>query len=277
MNNGTRSVYPCCDQEIFLFEPVSSKSGCKYREHQVSMETTNNNKLKPWLNSSQEVYNELITNEIMSLVCEDGDRSNQDQATQFSLEVMMKTELSRLNTSVSITSKDEKRDKRRPTSNRRQRTSHLKNRNKNGFPIHRKENGKHEGEEEEEEEDGSDLDEPGIVRIVIQHKDSPTRVNSSAAKTWNNELPTRLNQDLQRESDVKRMNDLINRLSVTKVPQPPSVHHTQQVGLRDKTSFDGGLYCQIEHKLKALLLQQQASLHSTASSSNFSTKTSKNK
>lgn len=262
---------------MFLFEPVSSKSGCKYKEHQVSMATTNN-KLKPWLNSSQEVYNELITNQIASLVCEDDDRTNKEQATQFSLEVMMKTESSRLNTNVSVASKEEKRDKRRPSSNhRRQRTPHSKNRNKTGFPIRRKENGKHEDEEEgeEEEEDGSDLDEPGIVRIVIQHKDSPTRAkNSSAAKTWNTELPTRLNQDLQRESDVKRMNDLINRLSVSK---PPSTHNTQQMGLRDKTSFDGGLYCQIEHKLKALLLQQQASLHSTVSSSNFSTKTSKNK
>ena len=257
---------------MFLFEPISSKSGCKHREHEVSLEMRSQNEQMPWLNSSQEVFDELTATQIVSLVCEDGDRSTQDQATAFSLDCMIKTELLWLNKNNSVTSKEEKRDKKRPSSNRHHRVPHLKNRNKTGFPI-RKNSGKHN---EEEEEDGSDLDEPGIVRIVIQHKDSPTRVNSTA-KTWNNDLPTRLNQDLQRESDVKRMNDLINRLSVSK-SQLPSVHSTQQTELRDKCSLDGGLYCQVEHKLKTLLLQHQASLHSTGSSTNFfSNKSSKSK
>ena len=270
---GSLYTYPCCGKEMFLFEPVSSKSGCKYRQHQVSVNDPKNVSNRPWLISSKEVYQELL--QVAPVICEDASPA-QDQ-TEFTLELMMKTELSRLNKNISVTSsKDVKQDKKRPSS-KHHHVPASKNRNKTGFPVRKTGVGKHDPMDEEDEDGTSDLDELGIVRIVIQHNDSPTRVNSTAAKTWNNDLPTRLNQDLQRESDVKRMNELIQKLSLSSNnQQPPSIHNTQQPGMKDRSYLDGGLYCPIEYKVKTLL-QQQVNLHVATSSSNVSNKNSKNR
>lgn len=253
--DGSRAMsYPCCGQHTFLFEPISSKSGCCYKDHEfkVSLENETNDK---GLGSS-DVFNELLS--VVGLVCED--RVPSQDISSYSLEVMMKTELSRLNKYVSIVNKEDssnRRDKKPPPSQRHPPMTTLSTtRNKGQFPLRKNKTSKSDSVEE----DTSDLDEPGIVRIVIQHKDTPPW-GRIAAKTWNSELPVRLNQDLQRESDVRRMNELVRKLAL--VRHPSTVKQTGQLsnGVDRPELADGGLYCRIESKLKSRLAQNASMQH----------------
>jgi len=252
IRNGTQAIaYPCCDQKSFHFEPIKSKNGCKFGNHQVSFKDND-------VLHSQVIFDELLG--VVSLVCEE--RTPIQEHTAYSLDAMIKTEQSRKNKHItSVTNKEEKHNKnnKRPVS-QKQRPPLRSNSSKSNFVFQ-----KPTKYLDLSEEDNSDLDEPGIVRIVIQHKDAPTRVKTSA-KTWNNDLPIRLNQDLQRESDVKRMNDLIKKLSISK---PPSTHNSTQTLQQDKSTFDGGLYCRIESKVRNSL--QSNNVHSSNSLTNTST------
>jgi len=105
--------YPCCGQNTFLFEPISSKSGCRYKDHEVKVCHTNDavvnaNKDSQGSLGSSDVFNQLLS--VVGLVCEDK-VPTQDESS-YSLEIMMKTELSRLNKYVSVITKEDGNNKR---------------------------------------------------------------------------------------------------------------------------------------------------------------------
>jgi len=267
-DGGRRAMsYPCCGQNTFLFEPISSKGGCSYKDHEVKVCHTNDavvnaNKDSQGSLGSSDVFNQFLS--VVGLVCEDK-VPTQDESS-YSLEIMMKTELSRLNKYVSVITKEDgnnKRDKnkRPPSQKYSSAAAPSTSRTKGQFPLRKNKTSKSNSEEE----DTSELDEPGIVRIVIQHKDTPPRGRKSA-KTWNGDLPVRLNQDLQRESDVRRMNELIRKIALSR--QTPinqqTVSHNNGI---DRADLDGGLYCRIENRLKTYLAQH-ASVQSVNSTTN---------
>lgn len=209
------------------------------------------------MNSSL-VFNELLS--VLDLVCDQ--KTPSLDSSHYSFESMIKTELSRLNKYVSIISKEEKRDKKRPPSQKFSNSS-----GKSNQSINKSKKTTRKTRAVSMEED-SDIDEQGIVRIVIQHKDTPS-LNKNLAKTWNNDLPVRLNQDVQRETDVKRMNDLLRELTITRKSSISGAQPQVSGGKSSVDLTDGGLYHRIENKLKAALVGQSGySVNTTTSSTN---------
>ena len=246
-------MYPCCQKNTFPFEPISSNSGCLFKEHEIKFDPAVESSL-----NSEEVFNELLS--VVNLVCTEQSPNN-DQSF-YSLEAMIKTELSKKSKCVNILCKEEKRDKKRPPSQKQFSTTRN---NKRNFPV----NSTYvQRKTDNTEEDTSEFDEPGIVRIVIQHKDAPSR-GKNPARTWNTDLPVRLNQDLQRESDIKRMNEMMKRLSMNSTTG--SIN-----GIEKSEQLDPGLYCKIESKIRSKLTAQQIA-QSSNSSYNMHSKSFKNR
>ena len=248
--DGSQStIFPCCGRNTLMFEPISSKSGCCFKEHEVSLSRESS------LNS-EDVFSELIS--VIELVC--AEQSPHNEPSFYTLEAMIKTELSRKSKCVSVVCKeDAKRERKHPPLQKNNSTT-TRNNNKSKFPVN---NSLLQRKAHQSEEDASEVDEPGIVRIVIQHKDAPTR-GKNPARTWNTNLPVRLNQDLQRESDIKRMHEMMKKLSVKTAGNANSSNGTTE---KSETA-EPGIYCRIESKIRSKLSAQQ-SIQQTSSSSNL--------
>ena len=225
-------IHPCCGMQTILFEPISRNNGCQCRNHEIGFahaRDAENNK------NSVHVFNDLMN--VLSVVCEKNVASH--ESPRYNFESMIKTELSRINHYVSVVNKEDKRDKNRLPSE------------KSFFNYSRKRiqcTSKPSTKQTASAEEDSDVEEQGIVRIVIQH--APP-LNKNLTKTWNCDLPVRLNQDMQRECDIKRMNVLLKQLKMPHL-DPPSAQYSFTV---KQEQNNAGLYHHIENKLKAELLQ----------------------
>ena len=104
------------------------------------------------------------------------------------------------------------------------------------------------------EEDNSDEDETGVIRVVLHQKESPGVLGKNKSCTWNSELPLRLNQDVQRESDVKRMKLLMENLRLNKNTENGG-GGGGGVDVRDHVP-ESGIFTRIESKYKLACASQ---------------------
>ncbi|XP_057294274.1 SANT and BTB domain regulator of class switch recombination-like isoform X2 [Hydractinia symbiolongicarpus] len=228
--NEELQVYPCCDQVNILFESINTNTGCTYRKHVVNLSSINSPDRTDfdWLRSA-EVYNELLS--VADLVCDTKSQIIPKNSSYFNVDTMTKQDLDCISDQDS-SEREDKGDKKRPSSQKnlvsKKRSFQTKNKQKKA----------------PSEEDDTDLDEQGIVRVVIHQKESSLR---NKRKTWNSELPFRLNQDVQRENDLKRMNELLKELRLQ------NKTHVQNA----VETFEGGIYHRLESKLRNTLLQTQ--------------------
>jgi len=102
-----------------------------------------------------------------------------------------------------------------------------------------------------EDEDQSDSDNTAIVRVVI----NPTNHNISNAEektnpTWDSSLPTRLNQDLQREDDLRRMNELLLALTRNRLEENQKGESNKSTE-NSQENLTPGRYHRIEQQLRS--------------------------
>ena len=93
----------------------------------------------------------------------------------------------------------------------------------------------------------------------MHQKESPIGIGKNSSRTWNSDLPLRLNQDMQRESDVKRMRVLIEGLRLEK---------SSNDGEQKKEVSESGLFSRIENNYKSMYGTQY-----TVAASNYNRKT----
>jgi len=186
-NAENNELYSCCQQPKRIFEPIKSKSGCVHNEHQIDIESNMNTKI------SNNVMQELMN--VKDLICFSKTPDITKQPC-YNLVSMMKNKTS---ANIDIV-KDEKQERKRSATQKS-----LNSRKQNTY------NSRKNIRVKTSEDEDSDTEEPGIVRVYIQQKDNSS-ASKNSNKTWNSELPLRLNQDMQRENDLKRMNDLLENL-----------------------------------------------------------------
>eukprot|EP00795_Rhopilema_esculentum_P016047 gene16047-7393_t len=117
-----------------------------------------------------------------------------------------------------------------------------------------------------EDEDDSDSEENGIVRVVINPTKRNPRAEDKPCPTWDTSLPTRLNQDLQREDDLRRMNELMMSLvkrrfdETQKTDSDKALENTQEAATP-------GTYHRIEQQFRAMILSSRTQNPNSSSSS----------
>ena len=222
-----------------MFESIkSSTKGCQYREHKIDFTVEANSCGEFRFLSSADVYSELLN--VVDIVCLP--KPLPDPPSYYNLYSMTKTELSRVNIRTGSLGREEKRERKRPQSQRLLLTK------KQSFAS------KYKRKPDPAEED-SDIDGQEIVRVVI-HQKEPSSIYKNIKKTWNIELPLRLNQDMQRESDLRRMNELLRELRLNK-------NMCETTDQTDSVGGGGGIFHLLETKMKNTLLNSQISLSGT--------------
>ena len=243
-----RKIYPCCEQPAVLFEAIrSSSKGCQYCDHKIDFSLVDNsdsNTDTGVIINSADVYSELLN--VIDVVCIPRQPDVSKSSSCYNLDSMIKTELFRINVRSGSICREEKRDRRRPPSQKSLLTK------KQSFSS------KYKPKPDSAEEDNSDIDQQDIVRVVI-HQKGPLSMYKNMRKTWNTELPFRLNQDMQRESDLKRMNDLLKDLRISK-----SSNNVENADKADSVE-SGGIFHQLETKMKLNMLNTSTSTNAVSS------------
>ena len=208
-NDESATIFPCCGQPVKVFESIKSSSGCDYREHLIDETYMTNVKDRDDANTVLvNIISEL--NEMKDIICTKKIVDLTDQNSLYSLDNALKSRLTPDTVPHQIISKDE-----------RKRTAHHKSSVSHKHSIGRKATRKQKLSDDED----SGSEEPGIVRIYIQQKG-----NKNSRKTWNSDLPFRLNQDMQREHDLIRMDELMQQLAIPLMKSETSVRPNPSCG-----------------------------------------------
>lgn len=239
-NDGSATIFPCCGQPVKVFESIKSNSGCEYREHLIDETYVTNVKDRDDANIVLvNIISEL--NEMKDIICTKMIVDLTDQTSLYSLDNALKSRPTPDAVPHQIIGKDE-----------RKRTAHHKSSVSNKHSIGRKATRKQKLPDDED----SGSEEPGIVRIYIQQKGS-----KNSRKTWNSDLPFRLNQDMQREHNLIRMDELMQQLTIPL--------------MKSDTSVRPNPLCGTFHKLemKKKLVIANTSTHQLSNGSNATRKT----
>lgn len=229
--NGTeKRMYPCCEELVVFFQPVKTLSGCEYADHQVDF---NCDTIADDAYRNTTVYEQLQT--VADLVCTVKSPPPRTLPPFYRLDSNERKEL--YEGSSRPIYKEEKHERSKcPSSQKRSVVG------KHSFtPKHKAAHHQSDAAVDCADEDTSDEDETGVIRVVMHQKES-SYLNKNNSRTWNSELPLRLNQDVQRESDVKRMKKLISDLRLDRGGDGEG-------GKGDVS--ESGLFTRIESKYKA--------------------------
>ena len=199
-NGKVEMTFKCCGQLRKKFESIESSEGCQFKDHEVIFASRRDG--ENVILCSEALYNELIN--MIDVVC------------------LPKVPISTITYSYSLNYDI---------------YTHSLPQNKVGTPKKDNQN-KHiviNRADDSTINQLEDLDERKVMTIFVQTK-GRTTAKIQPHLTWNNEFPVQLNQDIQRENDIKRMNDMVEGLNI----KP-----------KDQDDTEGGLFHILESRLKA--------------------------
>ena len=246
-------VYSCCGHLAVPFDPACSTSGCSHQSHVVDVSLSVKNSMlsvAPFMNIP-EVYAHL--KKVSYFACVPAPKEPFRRG--INLEGMLEMELVKKVKSVTISGKSHQ-DSHRKQGGRRDYGSQRKT----SFQRINKTKMKSAPDEEDQEPD-----EP-VVRVVINKNSSrkPVATSKGTGRTWDNALSVRLNQDLQREDDLKRMNKLLVSLKKNRSAENQDLRTNSE----DNIHLPGGIYQKLEGTVRATILTSNSQISETGSSSN---------
>jgi len=226
--------FPCCNALAIRFNPVNRSKGCMLRDHLVELEekqpVSNQESVGKNLNS-EPIFAQLLANKDVICVPAKQVKSRNDGVFLTSIlnpARMVPPHITTAKNSKTYEIKQMVGNEAKPSMRMRQ----------NRIRSY-------------EDEDQSDSDNTAIVRVVI----NPTNHNISNAEektnpTWDSSLPTRLNQDLQREDDLRRMNELLLALTRNRLEENQKGESNKSTE-NSQENLTPGRYHRIEQQLRS--------------------------
>ncbi|XP_065054797.1 SANT and BTB domain regulator of class switch recombination-like isoform X2 [Rhopilema esculentum] len=246
---------PCCKATAIKFNPIEKSKGCTFREHLVEVCSSGRDvsatdgagyaKINHNLNSKA-VYDQLLAHK--DVVCVPPKQSKFKNENIFITSILSPASMAPPHAAASLANSkhmEAKQSLRFEMKSRRVARNRVKN---------------------YEDEDDSDSEENGIVRVVINPTKRNPRAEDKPCPTWDTSLPTRLNQDLQREDDLRRMNELMMSLvkrrfdETQKTDSDKALENTQEAATP-------GTYHRIEQQFRAMILSSRTQNPNSSSSS----------
>eukprot|EP00794_Sanderia_malayensis_P013889 gene13889-15337_t len=236
----------------------TNNSGCSFRDHQVDLKNSNNNELDKSSLNTQCVLDQLIA--CRDVICIPPKQAKLRPDDVYISSILSQSLMAPPHIITSHVSNARKADLKQhmQTARVEHSRSSYRRQKKAKFPTPKY----------DDDEDQSDPEEQAVVRVIInQSKRSRRNTESKSSSTWDANLPTRLNQDLQRESDLKRMNELLTSLVKCRIDENSKSESSQST---DSSELIAGTYCKFEQQLRASVMASKVQTSSSTSTSSGS-------
>eukprot|EP00112_Aurelia_sp_Birch-Aquarium-sp1_P020299 Seg52.3 transcript_id=Seg52.3/GoldUCD/mRNA.D3Y31 product="putative protein KIAA1841-like" protein_id=Seg52.3/GoldUCD/D3Y31 len=253
--------YTCCKATAIKFNPLNKYKGCTFRDHVVNVPSPGEEasqredshrkcvQMEEMVNS-QSVLDQLLAHK--DIVCVPPKQAKFKNENQYVTSILNPAKMVPPHITTSSSSNSKQVDGKHSGQSRYEMT-----RKTSGHVT--KNRMKDYGDEEQ-----SDTEDNGIVRVVINPSKQNKNTEDKSSLTWDVSLPVRLNQDLQREDDLRRMNELMIALSKSRLDENHK-GETEKIADGTQENFTPGTYHRIEQQLRASIVSSRAQSSNNAS------------